>query len=1527
MWITEISDRKYKNKREQVLSIVYNFIDGIQLLALCIGRHSSFDTGVYRPIIRYADLHILFTQHNYDKFTNVLWAYFIIFLVAVLAFLYRLVRLRKGKPARSVQIYSSMITRAIMFGLFIPFVKLFASVFACGQDDWLGEASPPLVECLSLTWTVYAAIAGGVLGVFVPLTVGFFFLFRHNHIGCPDFESRPHGRFHAPYVVGRLAMIAATAAAPGESTLVQIVYLACTGLPLVALLKTLPSYRRFMNYIRGGFLAAAFHLSVASLIMSGVGVQGDPKRVLGSSVLIALSGLAFVAGVAAVWLAYWKVEKLANQEAPEFETPYIAELCSRSLLEREAQPSDEAKQKAEALLRAGIEQFPSSAYIQLQYAHFLKAFAKNANAAGQEVRNCWRKEPAIDFRYEAHSTKIFWERQSQLHGGDKAGAAAADLFSSADNKRMYDKARQGHTRTLKLIRAFWATLSKKNLHVAGALDDVPRRLADIDLQAKDAEVAYTSLLKRASTPPPLQRTPPTNDKAKSQLYYMKADEVEENESKTASLSASQSQSQSQSQSAGAGAQSASESQSASSGASSSAAAKKRAMTKELKLRSNETRAVTKLFWGVILGLLFLGAVSCSMFIVVKIMFVQYDQALTRLRTISFQRRRVVAVNNMVRWMNLGSLRNNTALYSHWASEVGIRSKDFSQDHHGLYFGYTDRVLPASSEGAVREFWGKPVLKVVKHFPGPPLYEISEKQSIWDAGNEIMIACKRISLMHIDQFKDMQKLKEAKFVFQNALFGLMGTIEKAKWIILAVCLVAQFLLIGEALFVFRPSFKAVRLTMRGVSDILVGMPRALVKQTAKFYSKAHKRDKDNDGESNSDDSKSHSGSSSDEGKSKGSGSSDRSDASDDEEGRRAARRKRRVSRKKSTARTDEGDEETVKGDDETAKGETSAEEEEEEDAKKKRGKHRKSKDKEEKHHHHRKGRKGSKAGKEAEKGGRGRGRSESEDAAEMEAELEKARARALRRGPAAKKGKPRALEGAEAAPAVVMKMQATLLEEEAEGDGETRETTPSFQRLAPGDGEEADAAAGAGTDRSAASRIVMHSLNVGHDPDDVKIESGVIVSPKEAPRRSNLKELGLAELDDLFDKIREGKDDGKPLRKGDPDAKPGKKARRFSLFEIANSLGLQMQLRPPRRRSVEAGAAPAGAGQGILRKPSMDEKQMVEAVKGAEAEGKAKGDKAEQEADEKKKKKEEEKKKKKAAKAAAAGEREGHGPDVLDLLTRKYMLSFILIGGIFIANFLICFFILDAGKNFAFEINLAGRRRSIAREVAFYTRELYINDGIFLERDDIYFRLVKKVALFKEIHQGLKSGDPSLNELDKVMYDAPQCLRLAESKCTKDRVEDLELVDNGLDALVMGVLDLVIAIMQETTPDLLLTGKEDPSIVVKKNYFNINSKNLDLMMEIDDGDLDDGLNRAAAAFVTEAINSMSIIELIEALILAFNIVFLGFLYIYLFAPMLSRLREESGRTGQILRMLPKDVVIKCPHLHMYFVGIRGDMDDE
>eukprot|EP00741_Cyanophora_paradoxa_P000768 tig00000058_g740.t1 len=484
------------------------------------------------------------------------------------------------------------------------------------------------------------------------------------------------------------------------------------------------------------------------------------------------------------------------------------------------------------MYRSAVQQFPDSAYLQLQLAHFLKAFCNNANAAHAELKLGWRREPALDLRYELHSTLLFWERQTALYNAGQS-TAASDLFNSADAKKQYENARQGHTRTLKLTRAFWIALTKKNLHVVGALDDVPRKLADIAAAATATEATYLALIKRFSNSKILLRSYGAfleqcmNDKPRAQLYYMKADEVEENESKTASLSASQSQSQSQSQSAGGGgaggAQSASESQSASSGASSSAAAKKRAANKELRLKASETKAVKRLFWGVVVGLLLLAGLGTAMFVAVKLLFGEFTFANDRLRFNSYQRRRVVAVNNMVRWMHLGAHSNDTALFTKWAKEIGIRSRDFSKDHRGLYFGYDDLGMPPASSPAIVNWWKEPSVKIRKYFPGPPLYQTEESMSIWDAGNAIMLACRRISLTSLDNFREISSNKEVRFVFENcachfpSMFGIldsmnegaliyedevMGVISKAQWVLLAICVVSVLTLVSEALFVFR-----------------------------------------------------------------------------------------------------------------------------------------------------------------------------------------------------------------------------------------------------------------------------------------------------------------------------------------------------------------------------------------------------------------------------------------------------------------------------------------------------------------------------------------------------------------------------------------------------------------------------------------------------------------------------------------------------------------------------------------------------
>eukprot|EP00741_Cyanophora_paradoxa_P022880 tig00021522_g22100.t1 len=1571
--LTEITTKKYNNRREQILAVVWSIVDGLQLLALVIGRFSGFDAGVTRPLLQWLDLHILFTQHSWDAFTKTFWVYFTATLYAILAFGYYALRQSKGK-GRSVQVYMSMAARALLFGLFTPYLKLFASVFACGQDDLrpalpTDPASPPLFVCLNLQWTLYAAISGAVLGFFILFSTLYFFLFRHNHVSCPDYESRPHGRFHAAYALARIAMVAATIVVPSTDLIACLVSLACTAFPLYLHFSFLPSYKPIMNYVRGGFLASASCLALASCVLASVGRPGESSRALGSAVALAFAGFAFACGLALVWFRYWQAEKMSRVEEVDkldLKTHFDAELAVRVLLLRDS--SQPAVAKAEAMYRHAIGEFPTSptsssrraptrprpsACTPRALANLLKQYGNNPNAAHAEIRIGWRKEPTVDYRYELHATKLFWERQAQVYSGGQGGqVAAADLFSSADAKKQYESARQSHTKTLKMTRQFWIQLTKKNLHVVGALDDVPRRLADIHQVALGAESAYVALIKRYGNSKILLRSYASflehclNDKQRAQLYYMKADEVEESESKTASLSASQSQSQSQSAGGGGGGtQSASESQSASSGASSSAAAKKRAANKELRLRSNETKAVKRLFWGIVVGLLLLGGLACAMFIAVKMLFVEYSQNNSRLRFLSFQRRRVVHVNTLIRHMHLAALANNTEMFAHWASEVGIRAKDFSFDHRGLYFGYDDLGIPASTNPEIVNYWKTKNTEIVLHYPGPPIYEITEKQTIWDAGNGIMIMCRRVSLMPMEVFQgiNLAGIRELKYVFQNAVFGILDalnvgagiyeddvimTIEKAKYILLGICLFSCATLLCLAVFVFRPSFAKVRVTMRGMSDILEGIPRPLLKQIAKHYSKAQKRDREGDSEEEEEE----------EGGAKGANSSDSSrestkslgsDGAEDGGRQKSARRSKPSRRSRASGKGKEREEKE-------AASESSADEKEKKERRK---------------------------GKRKEKGGsRKRGAAKKYEVEKSAGEASETTAAELE-GPAESKRMSMSVDvvpaatAAAPAPAAARVSASSIEKSSADGAGSRGGSAGSRRASRPPSGSAAAAAAGPAVvgdlELEAPSSPEQGTLGVGGADTARSSEEpeAVLAIPElgdadEALVRI-LQSIRPASADSYTDKLKANSKTGVASAPASassghgagswtPDEEDQRKERRD------RSASIQLTHKPRPTPLVRQGSN-GGATGGILRKAAAEAAASADEDKpkapahhkrhagGKEAqEGAEKSSSCGEEAKKDKKKKKDAEQKQKARRG---DEGEKQGADILTKLTYKYTAAFFVIAGIFIVNFVVCFIILDAGKNYAYEINLSGRRRSIAREVAFYARELYFQGAIFLPRAEVFERLVRKAALLKEIHQALKFGNPELNvlgangrnkQLDSIMYD-PGCLRLDAAKCVDNRVEDMQLVTNGLDALVMGVTDLVVEIMQETTPDLLITGKEEAKYI-KKNNFDIKSNKLDLIMEIDDGDLDDGLNRAAAAFVAESLTSMGVIETMEALILTFVILFLAGLYLYLFAPMLARLREETGRAGQILHMIPKDVVLKCVHLHHYFVGIGKEEDE-
>eukprot|EP00741_Cyanophora_paradoxa_P016701 tig00020938_g16130.t1 len=811
-----------------------------------------------------------------------------------------------------------------------------------------------------------------------------------------------------------------------------------------------------------------------------------------------------------------------------------------------------------------------------------------------------------------------------------------------------------------------------------------------------------------------------------------------------------------------------------------------------------------------------------MFIVVKLLF--YQQALKRLRTDSYQRRRVVAVNAFVRTMQLAAYNNDTAAFTAAAANIKDRAANYALDHRNLYFGFKDGSgIPPSVWDKMIHFQQDPTIPVKRFFPsadGARTYTDTMNFSFWDVGNMWSLVCKRISITPLEAFREVRSNRDVRLLFTNVMGPIhdalttsgvlykeevLNIIDKSKWIILAVAAVSILALVCLELFVFRPSFKKarrpravshrlvaphalhprplvraqVRATMRGVSDILSNIPRHLLKQIAKHYGKMH--EKENEG-------------SDDEAKGKGSEhGTDESDAEKEGEGDKGSGEgsgdesggEKRKGHLKGRRRGRTGDQ--VRD-----VSEAPSEDESEAAERRRRGRRARSK------------RRDSDSSSDDDKARRKR---KARAAAKAKASGAKAGA-----GGSGGDGESGEEEAGRPKPRVTSEMALDLALEDADTEAEAadrdREAAAiasaaelAIERASTGDIDRETGSGGG--DVSAALGVPVEVLPVN------SLERIAALSPSFSDGRPSpphsLRIGGSSdreEAEDGIEKILSLSLEAKPA------SKPalGKGPRSFEA--PAESLKLRGGRRRSSQLSSEAALdGPAGKYEqkGILRRQSKADLADAEEEKGASGkesrrekrggrkekmEKVSKKDGAEDgkdEADKKRKKAKEGEKKK--AQADAADAKKDTGPDVLTVLTYKYLTAFVILGAIIAVNFFVCFFILEKGKPFAAELDYSGRRRSVAREIYFYAKELYVNDGMYLARAPLYARMKNRLDRLRLHEQNLKFGnslaefqlpgtDKRNAKLDALMYDSPQCLLANKEKCTETRNEDMQLVSNG-----------------------------------------------------------------------------------------------------------------------------------------------------
>eukprot|EP00741_Cyanophora_paradoxa_P011966 tig00020572_g11562.t1 len=1550
-FVDNIRTQKWRviKRKTTVLLITYMVLDAFQVYALLVGAHGGYDTRVTSKVLSYIDVYNLLIGNNFENYKAFFWMSVVAMLVDVLLLAYVVYRLRRqGAPVKSAR-YFRVTTNVLMKLLLIAVLKMMAAPFMCGATDWVYGTSPgagkPLFECPKGQWAFYVAVGAAVLSFLVPAAIVLVSAPCDFNIHSDDWEARPHSRFHLPELLYKFALVAVCAAFPYTSVALNWALLAATCLMFYWLLNTLPYYNPVLNEIKGGTWAGGIALCLGGVILPSAGENAGAA----TGLFLAAAPAAAVVGVAVVKLRARHLAKLRGRaaqaeaegktaaDAVAFRNEMEVELATRFL--RTEGDTEAAIADAERLYKAGLAQYPTSAYVLVSYAAFLRWRKKAAIQAVQELKGVARTEPTADNRYAAYVLRAYFEAEN--HSG---ASGQDDVFSSIENRRLYALARGQHATCLKQLKGFWHTLSKKNLVVQGALSDVPARLSSIDAARKAATKAYRTLLDRFPRSRLVLRAYGhflehcANDPVNAQNMYLRADEIEEEEN-AARMMGGRDRAGDKASAAGrrshAGTKDDDENSastgdnSSSQGGSSSHNSSQKGRGRrgeELRLRSTDVVAVRRLGYGVILGLILLAGSAAGMYIVVKVLFGQYTNAMYLMRVASYQRRRIVAANSFMRSMHLSALRNNSVEFRQHADELRIRAEDFHGDHYGLYHGFPEvGILPSKDPNTVA-FWKKDDIPLIRVLPatasGAPEYRRIDMRSVWDVGNVWIMKAKRLAYTTvIEKFHNPGALVDVLFLMNNSLGSVLDAIaglntafttevytiiDTSKIIFGCVMAFRIATLLVLTFAVFRPAFRKVRGTMQGISTILTGLSKHSLKKMGRRYAKikgfkggperrhghghghgaegeagaagaaGNEYEIDDDDDDDDDNDSQDAGSDNESEKSSASDRSGRrrdrdgddeeeeeagSAAGDGEEGGERRKKKKRKEKKLKKARRRGGDED----------------EEEEEEAGEEGGL--------------RRGAPGGASQHSIVLRGTAKHRARRESVLAGEAEAEA--------GAGAGAGE----EAAAAAPAPI-----------AEGEAEGEETAGSGGEDAAA---RAAAAAVAAVDGKSTGRKSKRDKKKGEEEGDEtgRHHSHSHRSKKEGHTHRSKKE-------GHTHRSKKGKSDGEEeagekgadAAEGQEEGEEGPKASR--------RVGRRSSLKPTPAATVQpAGTADPAAAlpndsaiasgmglrvTGVLRRRTARRPVLPEAlagrglVTGRSDQGKQGKGHAH-------------------AKKGGGEEDEGRGEDILDSLTRKYLLAFVLIGAVALANFLIAFFVLEAGKGFASELEAAGQRRYLAREIYFLSRELYINDGLFGPREAIFARLRQSAEDLRTVQAGLKFGNSSLRlpgadkrykPQDQIMYDAG-CLRTDAALCTPDRVADLELVNNGLDLLVAQFVDLVIPIIQECAPDLLVPYAFQPhtSVPAPKpkvaDYAGVEaSLAVRMMTQVDNGDLDDGLSRSARLFVDESEIQLGAITLAEAGILAFDVAFLSLLFVFLFLPMLRRLRDESSRVDQLLRMFPK-----------------------
>jgi len=168
-------------------------------------------------------------------------------------------------------------------------------------------------------------------------------------------------------------------------------------------------------------------------------------------------------------------------------------------------------------------------------------------------------------------------------------------------------------------------------------------------------------------------------------------------------------------------------------------------------------------------------------------------------------------------------------------------------------------------------------------------------------------------------------------------------------------------------------------------------------------------------------------------------------------------------------------------------------------------------------------------------------------------------------------------------------------------------------------------------------------------------------------------------------------------------------------------------------------------------------------------------------------------------------------------------------------------------------------------------------------------------------------------LDELWFGT-RCLNIRSGGCLEQTSLEQAYYNHGLNGIFRNFLD--------SAKTSLAYGKCPESVcgpMTRARMENFTALGM-VHHQIDDY-LDQALKLSVDYLVDEIVISGKVVDTVEAAILAFNIIFLTILYVFLFYPMIVRLQAESSRTSQLLMLYPKSIIAEIPFFQHYFVKVR------